>query len=196
MQNPSHNKRKRIEMNRRDRRRVSVLLATLWTAVAAQAQEVHKCTINGQVTYQAKPCPAGDAVLSTAPTPSDRELREAKSDLYRQRLQAATGHIYEPVHPTPPPPSVQTTTTYTVQQTTRDTYVITRRSHAVGTPPAPAAPTNCEKLNHDSASAKLRRDQLRSPSDLRNRQEQLQRAEDDLARVQQLAQASNCKLVP
>ena len=46
-------------MNRRDSRDACVLLATLWAAVAVQAQEVHKCTVNGQVTYQAKPCPGG-----------------------------------------------------------------------------------------------------------------------------------------
>ena len=55
-------------MNRRDSRDACVLLAALWAAVATQAQEVHKCTVNGQVSYQAKPCAPGDVVLSTAPT--------------------------------------------------------------------------------------------------------------------------------
>ena len=186
-------------MNRRETRGVTVLLATLWAAVAAQAQEVHKCTVNGQVTYQAKPCPAGDVVLPTAPTPSEQELRDAKSDLSRQRRQAASGRIFEPDRVSPPPPPAPpptTTITYTVQQTgSRDTYVVTRRTQT-GSAPAASAPaaTNCEKLSRDSSAARERRDQLRAPSDLSNRQEALQRAEDEVARLQQLAQASNCKL--
>ena len=85
----------------------SVALAALFAAVAAQAQEVHKCTVNGAVTYQSTPCPAGDVVLPSVATPSDQEMRQARVDQNRQRYQAATGQYQRPiVVPPPPPPPV------------------------------------------------------------------------------------------
>ncbi len=190
-------------MNRRDSRDACVLLATLWATVAVQAQEVHKCTINGQVTYQAKPCPAGDIVLPTVPTPSDQELREARGDLSRQRWQAATGRLYQPVHaapppppPPPPPPSNTSTTTIIVLPSNNSGAVIVRRtthSSTTNAPPPPPA-NNCEKLNRDIGEATERRDQLKAPSELTTRADALARTEGDVARIRDLAQASNCKL--
>jgi hypothetical protein len=146
----------------RDPRRTGAMLAALLAAVAAQAQDVHKCTVNGAVTYQSTPCPAGDVVLPTAPTPSDQETRQARADQNRLRFEAATGRIY--------------------RRTTQN-------------PPAPAKPlNNCEKLNRDSADAVDRRDQLRAPSELASHAEMLQKAESEVARLQQLATAGNCRL--
>ena len=63
-------------MNGRETRAIGVVLAALFGAVAAQAQDVHKCTINGAVSYQSTPCPSGDVVLQAPPTPSDEEMRQ------------------------------------------------------------------------------------------------------------------------
>ena len=197
-------------MNRRDSRDACVLLATLWAAVAAQGQEVHKCTTGGQVTYQAKPCATGDVVLPAAPTPSDQGLREASGNLQRQHLQAATGHIFQPVHaapppppPAPPPPPGPTSTTTTIVLPSgdgQDTVIIRRTKHARTSnpnaelpPPAPPA-NNCERLNRDNAEAQDRRDQLQAPSELASREASLQKARADVARIRDLALASNCRL--
>ncbi|HEY8975719.1 MAG TPA: DUF4124 domain-containing protein, partial [Burkholderiaceae bacterium] len=53
-------------------------LAALFATVAVHAQEVHKCTVNGTVTYQARPCATGDVVLPPAPMPSDQDTRQAQ----------------------------------------------------------------------------------------------------------------------
>jgi hypothetical protein len=78
--------------------------------------------------------------------------------------------------------------------------IIIRRKHAARTTTAPTPPAralnNCEKLNRDNAEATDRRDQLRGPSELTTRDELLRKAETDIARAQQLAAASNCKLKP
>ena len=70
----------------RTERRVAAL-AALFATAAVHAQEVHKCTVNGAVTYQAKPCATGDVVLPVAPTPSEQETRQAQEDLQRQQRQ-------------------------------------------------------------------------------------------------------------
>ncbi len=183
-----------------DPRRTGAMLAALFAAAAAQAQDVHKCTINGAVTYQSTPCPAGDVVLPTTPTPSDQELRQARADQSRQRFEAATGHIYRqtvvpPPPPPPPPPAVSTTTTIFVVPGAGGNGVIVRRTTQTAQPAPPAKPlNNCEKLNRDSAEAIDRRDQLRTPSDLASHAERLQKAESEVTRLQQLATASNCRL--
>ena len=190
-------------MNRRDPRGACVLLATLWAAVGAQAQEVHKCTVNGQVTYQAKPCPSTDVMLPTAPTPSEQELRDASTDLNRQRMQAASGRLYQPPRPSPPPPppppssDTSTTTVIVLPSNAGGAMIIrqTRRSASNGsgsTPPPPA--NNCEKLNRDIVEAVERRDQLLAPSELAARTQTLAKAQADVARIRDLAQASNCRL--
>lgn len=173
----------------------SVALAALFAAVAAQAQEVHKCTINGAVTYQARPCPSGDVVLPTAPTPSDQELRQARVDQSRQRYQAATGQYLRPVIvPPPPPPANNTTTTIYVLPGADGQRAMVIRQTSRGTP-APARPlTNCEKLNRDNVEAVDRRDQLKAPSELASHAEMLAKAEGEVSRISQLALASNCQL--
>ncbi len=188
-------------MNARERRASGLVLAGLFAAAAAHAQEVHKCTVNGSVTYQAKPCPSGDVVLPTAPTPTDQDIRQAQADRSRQHWQAATGiilHRQIVPPPPPPPPPVQSTTTQTTvivipSSNGRNGYVIRETTR---TPPAPPPPplNNCEKLSRDNVAAVDKRDQLKAPSDLASHAQMLQSAEDEVTRIQQLATASNCKL--
>ena len=194
-------------MTRSDRRVACLAALFAMAAMQAQAQEVHKCTVNGAVTYQAKPCPAGDVVLPTAPAPSDQETRQAQADLQRQRRQAVTGGLYRqyvvpPPPPPPPPPPSSTTTIIVVDGDSADAIII-RRKHAkkasstsTSMPPPPPPLNNCEKLNRDNAEATDRRDQLRAPSEVASHDQMLQKAEADIARIQQLASASNCRLKP
>lgn len=185
-------------MNARERRASGLVLAGLFAAVAAHAQEVHKCTVNGAVTYQAKPCASGDVVLPTAPVPTEQDQRQAKADLSRQRYQAATGRILDRQLVPPPPPPVQPSTTQTTVYVLpgangQSAYVI-RQTKRVPTQ-APAKPlSNCDKLNNDYSAAVDKRDQLKAPSELASHAQMLQSAEDDVGRLKQLAQASNCNL--
>ena len=183
--------------NGREPRAAGLALAALFAATAAQGQEVHKCNVNGAVTYQSTPCPAADVVLPTAPTPSEQELRQARADQSRQRWQAATGVILRPTYvpPPPPPPSGDSTTTTTIvvlPSAGHNGMVIRQTAH--GAPPSSRPLTNCEKLNRDSTDAVDRRDQLRAPSELASHAEMLRKAESEVLRLQQLAMASNCKL--
>jgi len=181
-----------------------IACAMLWTAPCAQAQEVHKCTVNGQVLYQAQACAAGDVVLPAVPTPSDQERRQAGVDLSRQRVQAATGRIIRPVYvappplPRPPPAIVQSSTTVIVlPEAGHGTVVIHQTSRALAQIAYPGSQkplTNCEKLNRDYGELQDRRTQLRAPGDLPARDELLRKAEADLEHVRAMAQASTCAL--
>lgn len=182
-------------MNVRDTRTCGVVLAALFAAVAAQAQEVHKCTVNGAVTYQSKPCPSGDVVLPTTPVPSDQELRQARADQSRQRYQAATGRLMDRTVVAPPPPPAQPSTTETtiyVLPSRGRAYVVRQTTRTPAPPPPPLS--NCEKLNRDNTEAVDKRDQLKAPSELASHAELLQKAENEVTRYRQLAQASNCNL--
>ncbi len=190
-------------MNGRESRVAGAALAALFAAPVAQAQDVHKCTVNGAVTYQSTPCATGDVVLQAPPTPSDQEARQARSDLNRQHMQAATGRIWRatPVPPPPPPPPpppspVTNTTTIVVLPNTGQGTVIIRQTRSSATLPAPPPKprNNCEKLNWDNDEAVDRREQLRAPSELASHAALLQKAENDVARIAQLATASNCQL--
>lgn len=188
-------------------RAARIALAALTSAGAAQAQDVHKCTIDGQVRYQAQPCPSGDVVLQAAPTPSDQEQRQAGVDLSRQRWQAATGRLLRPAYvPPPPPPSpppvvVPATTTSTTvivsSSGSRGTLIVHQTTRTAGQSLYPAYQkplNNCEKLNRDNSELLDRRDQLRAPGELASRQQMLDKAEADLAHVREMATASNCRL--
>ena len=186
-------------MNGRESRAIGAVLAALFGATAAQAQDVHKCTVNGAVSYQSTPCPSGDVVLQAPPTPSDQEQRQARSDQYRQQFQAATGRIFRPVPvpppPPPPPPMVAgATTTTTVIISQGPKHVIIRQTRTGAPAPAPRPLTNCEKLNQDNDEAQDRRAQLRTPSEVAAHDDMLHKAEADVARIAQLATASNCAL--
>ena len=182
-------------MNGRETRAIGVVLAALFGAVAAQAQDVHKCTINGAVSYQSTPCPSGDVVLQAPPTPSDQEQRQARSDHYRQQFQAATGRIFRPVPvPPPPPPMVAGTTTTTIIVFQGPKHAIIRQTRTAAPTPAPKPLNNCEKLNQDNDEAQDRHTQLRAPSELASHDELLKKSEADIARIAQLASASHCNI--
>jgi hypothetical protein len=186
-------------MNRTDSRAACVALASLWTVIAAQAQNVHKCSVNGQVSYQSMPCPASDVVLQAAPAPSEQESRQARIDLSRQRFQAATGTITRPVYASPPPPpppipAVTTTTVIVLPSAGRGAVIIRQTSHGSTSSAYEKPLTNCEKLNRDNNEAQDRREQLRAPGELASRQEMLQKAEADVTHIQQMSAASNCRL--
>ncbi len=191
-------------MKRCDPRAAGVALAVLAATAVVQAQEVHKCTLNGAVTYQAMPCPSGDVVLQAPPTPSEQEARQARTDLSRQRFEAASGRVLRPVYvtprpappPPPPPPPVTTmTTTTTVVVDPYSPPVILRQTTSRTTSTLPQKPmTNCERLDRDNAAALDRRELVRAATDLPAHAQALQQAEDDAARIRQLAAASNCPL--
>jgi hypothetical protein len=171
-------------------RRAGVALAAMFCAVAAPAQEVHKCTINGAVSYQATPCPQGDVVLQPSPTPSDQEIRQARVDQSREHFQAATGRIMRPVRvaPPPPPPPPPVRTIVVVPADPYSPIIIQQRVGA--TRPL----TNCELLDRDNEQALANRDQAQAASDLATHSELLKNAQANVARIVQLAAAGNCHL--
>lgn len=63
------------------------LLAPLFLATSATAQTVHKCTVEGKVTYTGQPCQAGSAsVIAVPPAPSPDP--DAARDLQRMKKEA------------------------------------------------------------------------------------------------------------
>ena len=176
----------------------SVALLVLSVAASAQAQEVHKCTVNGAVTYQPMPCPQGDVMLETPATPSDQEIRQARANQSRQRYQAATGWVMRPTRVAPPrpaPPPIVTTTT-TIVYFAGDLYpalIIRQQQRAAAARPAKPL-SNCEQLNVDNDNAFERRDLLRLPDERAAHPDLLKGAEDDVARIAQLAKAGYCRL--
>jgi len=194
-------------MSRPDARAAWTALAALWATTGAQAQDVHKCMVNGQVVYQAQSCAGADTVLPQAPTPSDQESRQARNELSRQRMQAATGRLYRPAYVPPPPPpppppvflppSTTTTTITVVPESGKGSVTIRQTTHTPGrvvySPPQKPL-TNCEKLDRDNGELIDRRDQLRAPGELASREEMLRKAEADLAHVKDMARAGNCRL--
>lgn len=180
-------------------RTAAAALAALLCTGAAGAQEVHKCTVNGAVAYQPTPCPQGDVVLQAPPTPSDQEIRQARADQSRQRLQAGYGRLVRPYRvapppPPPPPPTIVTTTT-TLVFLPNDPYpalIIRQQQRAALRPAKPLS--HCEQLNVDHDDAIERRDLLRLPDERAAHPDLLKGAEDDVARVSQLAKAGYCRL--
>lgn len=201
-------------MNRQRLAAAGCILGATLAGAAVQAQEVHKCTLNGQVTYQAKPCGASDVVVPIPSGPSDRELSEAKRDLGRQRYQAATGRLIAPpprayVAPPPPPapptpsgfivqqqPQITTTTTTLIVLPSRSTAIIrtTKTTRTNAAPPLPPPANNCEKLNRENGAAVDRRDELKAPGELQSRQEMLANVQAQIDRLRDMAQASNRRL--
>jgi hypothetical protein len=65
------------------------LLALLLATTCCHAQTVHKCTVDGKVTYTEQPCQAGSAsviAVPQAPAPDP----EAAADLKRMQKEART----------------------------------------------------------------------------------------------------------
>ncbi len=151
-------------------------LAGLALAGHAQAQIVHKCIVNGAAVYQAGACPVANESKSLVipPPPSQQELLDATAN---GRLQSVQPGAIPAVAAAP------------------------RR---IGTPmaaPRPlqqqrqAAPaSNCEQLNQAWQDAKYRHDELAAPGSGANRSAALQRAIDDMKRVQDEAANSQCRL--
>ena len=169
-----------------------VALAALSCMAAAHAQEVHKCTIDGAVSYQPTPCPQGDVVLQPPPTPSDQEILQARVDQSRQRFQAATSRIARPIRVPPPPPPQPAPVTTMIVVLPGNTYstVIIRQRRAV-----PAKPlTNCEQLDRDNDQALANREQARAATDLPTQAALVKNADTDVARIVQLATAGHCHL--
>jgi hypothetical protein len=187
-------------MNTSGTRMAGVALVALFAAASAQAQEVHKCTVNGAVTYQPTPCPQDDVMLEAPATPSDQEIRQARADQSRQHYQAASGWIMRPTRvapprPAPPPPPPVVTTTTTIIFFAGDLYpaLIIRQQRAAAARSSRTL-TNCEQLNVDNENALERRDLLRLPDERAAHPDLLKDAEADVARVTQLAKAGYCRL--
>lgn len=69
----------------------SLIVVVLWAAaMAAHAQSVYKCSVNGKVSYSDTPCPAG-AQAATLDTPAAPKADPAAArDLKRQQKQASS----------------------------------------------------------------------------------------------------------
>jgi len=182
--------------NGRGSRIAGLALAGLSCAAAAPAQEVHKCTINGAVSYQPTPCPQGDVVLQAPPTPSDQEVMQARVDQSRQRFQAATSRIARPVRvpppppPPPPPPTIVTTTIVVLPNDNTYSTVVIHQRRTGRTRPL----TNCQQLDRDRAQALADREQARVATDLATQPALVKNADTNVARIEQLATAGNCHL--
>lgn len=77
---------------------LTALLAPPWLGAA---QQIHRCTIDGTVTYQSVPCPSG----STRAAPTVQQLNAERQKRLRQAAAAASAS------PMPAPAVVATTAT-------------------------------------------------------------------------------------
>jgi hypothetical protein len=166
-------------MFRSTRLAAGAVLVALAHIGGAQAQTVHKCIINGAAVYQAGACPAANEQKSLVipAAPSQQELLDATANGRLQSInpganmaQAATPRRYDRGQAATP------VLTPSLQQA------------------APAPANNCEQLNQSWQDAKYRRDELSAPGGGANRAPALQRAIDDMRRVQDQAANTNCRL--
>jgi hypothetical protein len=153
-------------MKRAHRRLAGVGMAALCAVSGAAAQAVHKCTVNGQTTYQATSCAGDDTVVRTAPAPSEQEVRAARVQAFTQRVEAATGRLY-PRSPAPVRP-----------------------------PTGPKPKSNCDRLNEELASARQRLEAAQGRADLAARPDIARKAQADIDHVRGQAAASDCALSP
>lgn len=65
----------------------AALLTALLPSSASHAQTVHKCTVDGKVTYTEQPCQAGTATVITVPE-APAANPDAAADLKRMRKEA------------------------------------------------------------------------------------------------------------
>jgi hypothetical protein len=159
-----------------------IALAGLALAGQAQAQAVHKCIVNGAAVYQTAACPAANDSKSLVipPPPSQQELLDATANGRLQSVQPGA------------------TTTTAPAATVQRRYGRTRATMSELTPSQqerqsmPAS--NCEQLNQSYQEAKYRHDELAAPGTGANRSAALQRAIDDMKRVQDQAANSQCRL--
>jgi hypothetical protein len=146
-----------------------------------QAQIVHKCIINGNAVYQAAACPSSNeskSLVIPAP-PSQQELLDATANGRLQNYQPGNG---------------VTTPAQRRYDSSRATSIPTPKL----TPSLQDAPTaasgNCGQLNQAWHDAQYRRDELSAPGTGATRAAGLQRALDDMKRVQDEASQAHCAL--
>ena len=153
-----------------------IALAVLALIGQVQAQTTHRCIVNGAAVYQAAACPAANDQKSLVipAAPSQQELLDATAN---GRLQSVQPGANTPVATTP------------------------RRYDRRGILPpqkqeqSDAAPsTNCDQINQDYHDAQYRRDELSAPGTGASRSAGLQRAIDDLKRLQDEANQAHCRL--
>jgi hypothetical protein len=158
---------------------MGVVLLALARVGGVQAQSVHKCIINGNAVYQAAACPSSNESKSLVipPAPSQQELLDATANGRLQNYQPGAGvtapaqRRYDSSRAAPTPtltPSLQDAPT--------------------------AANDNCEQLNQTWHDAQYRHDELSAPGTGATRAAALQRAIDDMRRVQEQANLAHCQL--
>ncbi|MCK9684592.1 hypothetical protein [Scleromatobacter humisilvae] len=156
-----------------------IALAGLALGGSAHAQAVHKCIVNGAAVYQAAACPAANdqkSLVIPAP-PSQQELLDATAN---GRLQSVQPGATAPTQATPRRYDRNRTLLIELTPSQQD---------------APAAPSNnCDQLNQSYQDAKYRRDELSAPGSGATRSAALQRAIDDMKRVQDQAANTQCHL--
>ena len=157
---------------------MGVVLAMLAQVGNVQAQSVHKCIINGSAVYQAAACPPADDQKSLVipAAPSQQEL-----------LDATTNGRLQTVQPTVVPPASTAARRYG----NRVVVVQLTQSHQE---PATASTDSCEQMNQDYRDASYRRDELSAPGSGATRGPALQRAIDDMKRLQDQANTAHCHL--
>jgi len=159
-----------------------VALAALAQAGSVQAQIVHKCIVDGAAVYQAAACPAANDQKSLVipSAPSQQELLDATAN---GRLQT--------VQPSAEPPVTAAGRRY---GSNRVVVIQTTQTHQELARPATAAADNCEQLNQSYHEASYRRDELSAPGTGATRGPALQRAIDDMKRLQEQANTAHCHL--
>ena len=187
-------------MSRRSRTQIRTLahaaiaaVACLAAAGAVQAQSVHKCTVNGQVTYQAAPCAAGEAPVTLPPGPSTQEQQDARADASRQRYEADSGVLVRKRASAKRAQRADGGRSY--EPPVADHMIVDDRS-AWGQPaPAPVVGADaCSQINARYREAMDRRDAMKAPGELADRQAKLQKATDDADRAVAEGVAAHCKL--
>ncbi len=153
-----------------------IALAGLALAGQVQAQLAHKCVVNGAVVFQAAACPAANEQKSLVipPAPTQQELLDATAN---GRLQSVQPGANTPVAAVP----------RRYDRRTATPTPSTQQSDAVPS-------TNCDQINQDYHDAQYRRDELSAPGGGSTRSAGLERAIDDLKRLQLEANQSHCRL--
>ena len=155
-----------------------IVLAGLAVAGQAQAQAVHKCVVNGAAVYQVAACPAANEQKSLVipPAPSQQELLDATAN---GRLQSVQPGANPPVATAP-------------RRYDRRGVVLPPSQSQL--PPDAVPSTDCDQINQDYHDAQYRRDELSAPGTGASRSAGLQRAIDDLKRLQSEANQAHCRL--
>jgi hypothetical protein len=160
---------------------MGVALLALARIGDVRAQVVHKCIINGNAVYQAAACPSSNeskSLVIPAP-PSQQELLDATANGRLQNYQPGAG-VTAPAQRRYDSNRVAPASTPTLTPSLQEASM-------------PAADT-CEQLNQAWHDAQYRRDELSAPGTGATRAAGLQRALDDMKRVQDQASQAHCAL--